>query len=114
MCEVIDEHGTRVAFRELVSEKKTIVIFIRHCKCTTIPFFGLWRVRREQVLKKTGYCPLCAQYMNSIIANVTPRVLEDADMDLIVIGNGSYKMLDGYRSKSPHHIFPVDLILGYD
>lgn len=36
--------------------------------------------------------------MNSIIANVTPRALAEADLDLIVIGNGSYKMLDGYRS----------------
>lgn len=38
--------------------------------------------------------------MNSIIANVTPRLLEDAGLDLIVIGNGSYKMLDGYKSES--------------
>lgn len=37
--------------------------------------------------------------MNSIIANVTPRALEEAEVDLIVIGNGSHKMLDGYRSE---------------
>lgn len=34
MCEIIDEHGTRTHFRDVLSEngKKTIVVFIRHCE----------------------------------------------------------------------------------
>lgn len=37
--------------------------------------------------------------MDSILAEVTPEALEVADVDLIIIGNGSDKMLGGYRSK---------------
>jgi hypothetical protein len=36
--------------------------------------------------------------MDSILAEVTPEALESADVDLIIIGNGSDKMLGGYRS----------------
>ncbi|WWC61644.1 uncharacterized protein I303_104228 [Kwoniella dejecticola CBS 10117] len=77
LMEVVDEHGLRYKFGDLVRNRKTIVIFIRH-----------W------------YCPLCAQYMNSILAEVSHDALEEADVDLIIIGNGSDKMLNGYRNKS--------------
>ena len=36
LCEVIDECGVRMPFRDLVSGKKTIVIFIRHCKSSSL------------------------------------------------------------------------------
>ncbi|WRT66141.1 uncharacterized protein IL334_003094 [Kwoniella shivajii] len=77
LLEVIDEQGKRRKFGDLVRGRKTIVIFIRH-----------W------------YCPLCAQYMNSILTQVSLDALEEANVDLIIIGNGSDKMLNGYRNKS--------------
>jgi hypothetical protein len=46
-----------------------------------------------------GFCPLCAQYMQSIVNQVSPEALEEADVELIIIGNGSEKMLPSYKSK---------------
>lgn len=43
---------------------------------------------------------MCAQYMNSILAEVSLEALEEANVDLIIIGNGSDKMLNGYRNKA--------------
>ncbi|KAL7420545.1 hypothetical protein Q5752_004496 [Cryptotrichosporon argae] len=74
--DVIGEDGARVKFGDLVSRRKTIVVFIRH-----------W------------FCPLCAQYIKSIIREISPEALEAADVDMIIIGNGSDKMIDGYRNK---------------
>jgi hypothetical protein len=37
--------------------------------------------------------------MNSILADVPLSALEEADVDLVIIGNGSHKMLDGYKSE---------------
>ncbi|EIW70889.1 hypothetical protein TREMEDRAFT_18693, partial [Tremella mesenterica DSM 1558] len=83
LMDVIDENGERVRFGDLVRGKRTIVVFIRH-----------W------------YCPLCAQYLNSIISQVSPQALEKAKVDLVIIGNGSYKMLAGYK-KSFRCPFPI-------
>nr|XP_031859194.1 uncharacterized protein CI109_005390 [Kwoniella shandongensis]KAA5526266.1 hypothetical protein CI109_005390 [Kwoniella shandongensis] len=76
LLEVVGERGERVKFGDLVNRRKTIVIFIRH-----------W------------FCPLCAQYMSSILSEVSVDALEKANVDLVIIGNGSDKMLDGYRSQ---------------
>jgi hypothetical protein len=73
---VRDETGKKIEFGRLVSgseEKQYVVVFIRH-----------W------------YCPLCAQYMESIIRSIDQEALDRARVELIVIGNGSYKMLPGY------------------
>ncbi|KAI9639567.1 uncharacterized protein MKK02DRAFT_14737, partial [Dioszegia hungarica] len=70
------EKGMRVRFGDLVRGKKTIVVFIRH-----------W------------FCPLCAQYIKSVIRDVSPDALEDAGVELIIIGNGSSKMINGYANK---------------
>jgi hypothetical protein len=32
LCEVLDEHGNKTQFGDLVSGKRTIVVFIRHCE----------------------------------------------------------------------------------
>ncbi|ORY32615.1 AhpC/TSA antioxidant enzyme-domain-containing protein, partial [Naematelia encephala] len=77
ILEVVDEAGASVKFGDLVRNRKTIVVFIRH-----------W------------FCPLCAQYMNSILAEVSLDALQEAEVDLIIIGNGSAKMLNGYRNKA--------------
>ena len=37
--------------------------------------------------------------MNSILAEVSLDALEEADVDLIIVGNGSDKMLSAYRSE---------------
>jgi hypothetical protein len=76
LMDVIDEHGQAVKFGDLVRGGRTIVVFIRH-----------W------------FCPLCAQYMKSIVDQVTPEALEEADVEMIIIGNGSAKMLPGYKSE---------------
>ncbi|ORX36902.1 AhpC/TSA antioxidant enzyme-domain-containing protein [Kockovaella imperatae] len=82
--EVIAEDGERVRFGNLVRDRKTIVIFIRH-----------W------------FCSLCAQYMQSIVSQVRPEALEAADVNLIIIGNGSVKMLPGYKNKAFNCPFPM-------
>lgn len=76
LMDVIDEHGDKVKFGDLVRRGRTIVIFIRH-----------W------------FCPLCAQYMKSIVDQVSPEALEEADVEMVIIGNGSAKMLPAYKSE---------------
>lgn len=34
LCDVVDEHGNKTQFGDLVTGKRTIVIFIRHCRFT--------------------------------------------------------------------------------
>jgi hypothetical protein len=36
MLEVVDEKGEKVAFGELVRGKRTIVVFLRHCKSGSV------------------------------------------------------------------------------
>jgi hypothetical protein len=71
---VIAENGLRVPFGDLWRNQQTIVGFIRH----------FW-------------CPLCQDYVFSISTNVDPNVLRQADVNLIIISNGSYKMIKFYR-----------------
>ncbi|KAF9223705.1 hypothetical protein BS17DRAFT_781090 [Gyrodon lividus] len=73
-CLVIAENGLRVPFGELFRDQKTIVIFVRH----------FW-------------CPLCQDYMFSVASNVHLKLLKQADINLVVIGNGSYNMIKSYR-----------------
>ena len=37
LCEVVDEHGNKTSFGDLVTGKRTIVIFIRHCTSPLLP-----------------------------------------------------------------------------
>lgn len=96
LLEVVGERGERVRFGDLVRQRKTVVIFIRHCVCTAAGY--------GTVADNPGFCPLCAQYMDSILAEVSQEALELAEVDLILIGNGSDKMLSGYRSTLPRCI----------
>ncbi len=64
--EVTAEDGTKVKFGDIVGGgggRKTVVVFIRH-----------W------------YCPLCAEYMESIVREVDLDALERANVNVIVIG----------------------------
>lgn len=56
-------------------------------------------LRERAVADKLGFCPLCAQYIKSVIRDVSPDALEEAGVELIIIGNGSSKMINGYASK---------------
>ncbi|KAL0956372.1 hypothetical protein HGRIS_002519 [Hohenbuehelia grisea] len=71
---VIDENGQRIPFGDLWKRQKTIAIFIRH----------FW-------------CPLCQDYMYSITRSVSPDVLKRAGIKLVIISNGSHKMIKSYR-----------------
>ncbi|EIW84291.1 hypothetical protein CONPUDRAFT_50940 [Coniophora puteana RWD-64-598 SS2] len=71
---VMAENGIRVPFGELFRHERVVFIFIRH----------FW-------------CPYCQDYMASIASTVDPRVLRDAGVSLIIISNGSYKMIKSYR-----------------
>ncbi|KIK80947.1 hypothetical protein PAXRUDRAFT_833211 [Paxillus rubicundulus Ve08.2h10] len=73
-CLVIAENGLRVPFGELFRDQKTIVIFVRH----------FW-------------CPLCQDYMFSVASNIDLKLLKQANVNLIVIGNGSYNMIKSYK-----------------
>ncbi|KAK7053452.1 hypothetical protein VNI00_004078 [Paramarasmius palmivorus] len=71
---VIAESGVRVSFGSLWQDQKTIVIFIRHFMC-----------------------PLCQDYMFSISRNISPQVLDEADVNLVIISNGDYQLIKSYR-----------------
>lgn len=47
------------------------------------------------------YCPLCAEYVESIVRSVTPEALESAKVKLVIIGNGSRRMLPAYSKLHP-------------
>ncbi|OCH86609.1 hypothetical protein OBBRIDRAFT_737671, partial [Obba rivulosa] len=73
---VVAQNGIRRQFGELFRERKTIVIFIRHFWCV---------------------CPLCQDYMSALSRTVDPEALRRADVDLVIIGNGSPAMIKSYR-----------------
>ncbi|KAL4066937.1 AhpC/TSA antioxidant enzyme-domain-containing protein [Scleroderma yunnanense] len=73
-CVVIAENGIRVPFSDILKDKKTIVIFIRH----------FW-------------CAMCQDYMFSLSSTVDPKLLKQANTNLVVIGNGSFNMIKSYR-----------------
>lgn len=74
---VFNANGEKVKFGDIVRGEnghKTIVVFIRH-----------W------------YCPMCGQYVEDIVRNMTKDALERASVDLVVIGCGSPRILAAYR-----------------
>ncbi|KAI0687724.1 AhpC/TSA antioxidant enzyme-domain-containing protein, partial [Cytidiella melzeri] len=81
---VIAQNGIRVPFGDLIRERKTIVVFIRH----------FW-------------CPLCQDYMYSISRTVNPDAMRRAGVGLVVIGNGSPAMIKSYRHifRSPFELY---------
>ncbi|GJE96261.1 AhpC/TSA antioxidant enzyme-domain-containing protein [Phanerochaete sordida] len=81
---VVAQTGVRVPFGGLFAERKTVVVFIRH----------FW-------------CPLCQDYMYSISRNIDPDALRRANLDLVVIGNGSPAMIRAYKQifRMPFQLF---------
>ncbi|KZT53515.1 hypothetical protein CALCODRAFT_440019 [Calocera cornea HHB12733] len=72
--EVFDEAGEALPFGDLFLGRKTVICFIRH----------FW-------------CPLCQDYMFSISRGVDPLALRRSGVDLVIISNGSPKMIKSYR-----------------
>ncbi|KAK4051180.1 hypothetical protein OIV83_003002 [Microbotryomycetes sp. JL201] len=77
--DVIDEAGNPVQLGSLVSTnddktQRVIVLFIRHF-----------------------YCGLCMNFLSFLKSRVSPQDLADANVKLIVIGNGDWSMIKGYR-----------------
>ncbi|KAG9040389.1 hypothetical protein FS837_000716 [Tulasnella sp. UAMH 9824] len=73
---VWDKEGHKVAFGKLFEDQVTIVIFIRH----------FW-------------CPMCQDYMKSIVKELEPGRLAQARVKLIVIGCGDPAMIRSYNDK---------------
>ncbi|KAJ3732389.1 hypothetical protein DFJ43DRAFT_306581 [Lentinula guzmanii] len=90
---VFSEDGTSISFGRILSGEdsddgegtvKTIVCFIRHF-----------------------LCPMCQDYMYSIGRNVDPEELKRAGLRLVIVGNGDWQMIKGYRRifKLPYPIY---------
>lgn len=81
---VIGEDLQSVPFGSLFINHLTVVCFIRHF-----------------------YCPLCSDYMISLVATANPDALREANVDLVIISDGSPKMIATYRKifKCPFPIF---------
>lgn len=42
-------------------------------------------------------CAMCQDYMFSLSSSVDPKLLKQANVNLVVIGNGSFNMIKSYR-----------------
>ncbi|KAL7417206.1 hypothetical protein BDY24DRAFT_336102, partial [Mrakia frigida] len=77
MCEVLDEMGHSVKFRDLISKdpkRKTLVFFIRHI-----------------------FCGQCQDFVNHSISELDPVALKQANVDVIIISNGHWQVIKKYR-----------------
>lgn len=81
---VLSETGAKVPFFSLWKDQKTVVLFIRH----------FW-------------CPMCQDYMFSISRSVSAAALRRAGVQLVIISNGSFKMIPSYRKifKTPFAVY---------
>ncbi|KAJ8509053.1 hypothetical protein ONZ45_g8722 [Pleurotus djamor] len=81
---IIGQRGERMPFGELWRKQKTIVIFIRHF-----------------------LCPLCQDYMASVTRTVSPEILKRAGVKLVIVGNGSHKLIKSYRKifRTPFQVY---------
>jgi hypothetical protein len=71
---VIGEDLQSVTFGSLFINHLTVVCFIRHF-----------------------YCPFCSDYMISLVATANPDALREANVELVIISDGSPKMIAAYR-----------------
>lgn len=54
---------------------------------------------------------MCQDYMFSLSSSVDPKLLKQANVNLVVIGNGSFNMIKSYRRTYRHAINPHSLHL---
>jgi hypothetical protein len=100
--DVVSEDGIRIPFGDLWLGQRTIVCFIRHF--WYVCFSGLTQLQ----LSFLPRCPSCQDYMYSI-SKVHPAILRQAGVNLVIISNGSHKMIKAYR-----RIFPAPFALYVD
>ncbi|CAE6427890.1 unnamed protein product, partial [Rhizoctonia solani] len=82
---VYDENSRPVRFGDIFKDQKTAICFIRH----------FW-------------CPLCQDYMSSIVHLTEPSLVEKAGVKLVIIGNGSPSMIKSYKTdifKCPYEMY---------
>ncbi|KAH9998923.1 hypothetical protein BJV77DRAFT_940368 [Russula vinacea] len=81
---VVRENGVRVQFGELWRMQRTVAIFIRH----------FW-------------CPMCQDYLASLMRDIDHAALARSGVRLIVIGCGSYGLIRSYRQifRLPYELF---------
>jgi hypothetical protein len=80
---ITGENGEQVLFGALFRDRKVIVILIRH----------FW-------------CLFCQNYVRSISNIVTPEILRNRGVDLVLIGNGAPGMIKAYKSM-PSVVQPI-------
>lgn len=80
---IAGENGEQILFGALFRDRKVVVIFIRY----------FW-------------CLFCDDYVRSISKSVTPEIMKNKGVDLVVIGNGSPDMIKMYKS-TPLFTFEV-------
>ena len=80
---IVGENGEEILFGALFRDRKAVVIFIRY----------FW-------------CLFCDDYVRSISKSVTPEILKNKGVDLIVMGNGSADVIKMYKS-APLFTFEV-------
>ncbi|EUC65099.1 AhpC/TSA antioxidant enzyme [Rhizoctonia solani AG-3 Rhs1AP] len=76
---VYDETSRPVRFGDIFKDQKTAICFIRH----------FW-------------CPLCQDYMSSIVHLTEPSLVQQAGVKLVIIGNGSPSMIKSYKTDIFH------------
>ncbi|KAI9508433.1 hypothetical protein F5148DRAFT_979798 [Russula earlei] len=81
---VVRENGLRIQFGELWRMQRTVVLFIRH----------FW-------------CPMCQDYLASLMRDVDHAALARSGVRLVVIGCGSHGLIRSYRQifHLPYELF---------
>ncbi|KAF9517025.1 hypothetical protein BS47DRAFT_1291551 [Hydnum rufescens UP504] len=82
LLDVLDVEAKPVRFGTLFEDQLTIVVFIRH----------FW-------------CPLCQDYIRSVIDNASEEALDHSGVKLVIIGNGSPAMAKAYKGMPSYNVF---------
>ncbi|KAH7342098.1 AhpC/TSA antioxidant enzyme-domain-containing protein [Rhizoctonia solani] len=77
---VYDENGRPVRFGDIFKDQKTAI-------CSFVI---------------SGTCPLCQDYMSSIVHLTEPSLIQKAGVKLVIIGNGSPGMIKSYKTDIFH------------
>ncbi|BEI91888.1 uncharacterized protein CcaverHIS019_0407080 [Cutaneotrichosporon cavernicola] len=72
--ELLDEAGRSLRFGDVLSSKRTLVVFVRH-----------W------------LSPSCAAYLRELIAALSPAVLARAHARVVFVGHGAANLISGFR-----------------
>ena len=90
---VVRENGVRVQFGELWRAQRTVVIFIRHFWYRHAFSIRLGGVNGVALCR----CPMCQDYLTSLMRDVDHGALAQSGLRLVVIGCGSYGLIRSYR-----------------